>query len=120
MKPFEKISYNGRQICIVDVSNSIPAESKAIFKEAEQHIAALPLKSCLLLTDVTNAAYERDSAAAVTEYASHNTPYIKASAVIGADSLRSVMLQTVALMTKREIKAFKTRNEALEWLWSQG
>ncbi len=116
MKPFEKISYKGEQICVVHISNSAPKESISLIKEAQQRIARLPPESGLILTDVTDAVYNQEGAAAIKEFALHNTPYVKASAVVGADGLRSISLKSVALLTRREIKPFKTRDEALEWL----
>jgi hypothetical protein len=49
---------------------------------------------------------------------SHNTPYIKASAVVGANGIRLVLLQTAIFLTRREIKAFPTRQKAMDWLAS--
>jgi hypothetical protein len=37
---------------------------------------------------------------------------------VGADGVRLILLQTVSLLTRREIKTCKTRQEALDWLVS--
>lgn len=116
MKPFEKIVHKGKQICVVDISDSKPEEAVVYLKNAQKEIASLPPKSALVITDATNAVYNKESSAAMKEFVQKNTPYIRASAVIGADGLRSILLKTIAMITKRDIKPCKTREEAKEWL----
>jgi hypothetical protein len=120
MKPFESIYYRGKTIIIVDISNTKPEEAIIALREAQQQIALLPLKSVLILTEVTNAIYNKESAKAMKEFAAKNTPFVKASAVVGADGFRAVLLEAVRLLTRREIKACKNRDEAMEWLVSRG
>ena len=120
MKPFESIYYKGKTIVIVDISNTKPEEAIIALREAQPQIALLPLKSALIVTDATNAIYNKESAKAMKEFAAKNTPFVKASAVVGADGFRAVLLEMVRLFTKREIKACKNRDEAMEWLVSHG
>lgn len=86
----------------------------------QPQIATLPRNSVLILTDATNARYNRQSAAAMKEFAAQNSPFVKASAVVGADGLREVLLDAVRFFTRRPIKACATREEALEWLVAHG
>jgi hypothetical protein len=119
MKPFESISYKGKTIIIVDISNTKPNEAIVALQEAQQEIAKLPPKSALILTDATNAIYNKASSAAMKEFAAKNTPFVKASAVVGADGIRAILLEAVRLLTRREIKACESREEAMEWLVSK-
>ena len=116
MTPFQIIAHNGRQIVIVDLSKTDPEQQLAALPEAQKRIASLPQKSVLLLTDVTNARYNTASAAAMKEWASKNTPFLKASAVVGAAGMLSIVLGTIRLITGRDIKSFDTRLEAMDWL----
>ena len=118
LNPFELSSYKGKTIVIVDISNTKPQETIPALREAQQQIALLPEKSVLILTDVTNAIYNTESAKAMKEFAAKNSPFVKASAVVGADGFRAVLLETIRILTKREIKACKSRKEAMEWLVS--
>ena len=119
MKPIETVSFKGKTIVIVDLSNSTSAEGAKVLQQAQPRIALMPPKSVLLLTDVTNTPFDSAGIKAVKEYASSNTPYLKASAVVGADGFRAVILETVRLLTKRDIKPCKSREEAMAWLASR-
>ena len=119
MKSFEFIHYKGEQIAVVDLANTNVDEINAILMEARKQICRLPQKSALILTDVTNAIYNRASSAAMKEFADKNTPFVKASVVVGIDDLRNVLLQTISIFTGRKIKTCKDRDGAMEWLVSQ-
>jgi hypothetical protein len=71
-----------------------------------------------VLTDVTGATYDKEVAAAIKDFATKNSPYVKASAVVGADGVRQILLQTVILITRREMKTFSSREQAKDWLAS--
>jgi hypothetical protein len=116
MNALESVIHKGKRICIVDISNSQPQDAITILNESRFQISKLISKTALIITDVTNTVYNKDSVAAFKKLAARNTHFIKASAVVGADSLRAVLLKTIAALTGRDIKLFKTRNEALEWL----
>ena len=79
-------------------------------------IESFPKKSVRIYTDGTGAVYNRESIAALKDFTTHNTPYVKASAVTGAEGLRMLAVNAAASVTGRQIKAFATRAEALDWL----
>lgn len=116
MKNLETIQHKGKSIFVLDLSGATSGDVKEITETAHSKIASVPQKSALILTDVTNATYNNVSSAAIKDFTSKNTPFVKASAVVGADGLRAVLLQAVAAITKREIKTFGTRTEAMDWL----
>jgi hypothetical protein len=120
VKPFEIVLYKGKKIVLVDISNTNTEQILAALPAAQKQIAFLPPKSALILTDVTNTVYNKEVSAAIKEFSAKNTPYVRASAVVGVDGLRSVLLQAVTMITHREIKACKTRDEAIEWLAAIG
>jgi hypothetical protein len=109
-------THRGKRVVLVDLAHSQPAQSTAVLPQAHRLIAVAGPKSALVLTDVTNATYNKDVAAAIKEFVSKNTPHIKASAVVGADGVRGILLQTVIFLTRREIKTFDNRAAALDWL----
>ncbi len=119
MKPFEFIHYKGKSIAIVDISNTTPEEAIAYFQVAQPQIARLPLHSALILTDSTGARFTQESANAIKEFAVKNSPQVKASATVGAEGLREVLRISVERAADRTIKAFPTREEALDWLVDQ-
>jgi len=118
MKELHKVVHQGKTIFIIDLSFANPAEAMAIMHDAEPKIAACPPKSVLMLTDVTKATYNQESAAELKRYAAANTPYVRGSAVVGSEGLHRVLLMAVQLLTRREIRAFADREAALNWLAS--
>jgi hypothetical protein len=116
MKSLESVVHKGKRICIIDISNSKPHDAITVLNESQNQISKLISKTALIITDVTNTVYNKESAAAFKKLAARNSHYIKASAVVGADRMRTFVLKTIASLTGRDIKLFKTRNEALDWL----
>jgi hypothetical protein len=112
----ETQSHNGKQIIVVDLSRCPPEETLKVLPVAKATIAKSAPKSALVMADVTEATYNKDVAAAIKDFTDKNTPYVKASAVVGADGVRLILLQTVIFLTRREIKTCQTRREALDWL----
>lgn len=113
----QKLSQSGKTVVLVDLSSCQPEEAlKQVLPTAKTMIAQSPPKSALILTDVSNSSYTKEVAEALKAWSKGNTPYVKASAVVGADGLRSILLGTVKILTGREIKACKSREEAMTWL----
>lgn len=119
MQAYQIITHKQKNIILIDLSGGQPDEIIQALRDSQPKIAALPPKSALVLTNVKDTAYNSVISSAIKNFTDQNTPYVKASAVIGADGLRKVLLQTVAALTKREIKAFTTQLEAMDWLVSQ-
>lgn len=71
------------------------------------------------MTDATKASYNAETRAAIKEFAAKNTPFIKASEVVGVDGMKSVLQTAVAMQNRRDIAAFPTRGEAMDWLIAQ-
>lgn len=118
MERIKSITHNGKTVIIVDLSKAQPSETILVIPEAIKLIATSKPKSALVLTDVGDANYNREVAEAIKDFVSQNTPYVKASAVVGADGVRLVLLQTVIFLSRRELKSFDTREKALDWLVS--
>ena len=116
MKRVDTIIHKGKKIIYVDLSDAKPTDIFESLKVATKTVSAEPLKSVNILTNVHNATYNQEIANAIKKFVSGNTPYIKASAIIGAEGIRNVLLNTVSFMTRREIKSHKSREEALNWL----
>jgi len=110
------VKHNGKDIVHINLADCPTSEVPATLLHAHDVIKKYPPKSALVFTDVTNAAYTRDIANAMKDFTRDNTPYIKASAVKGAEGIRLVLLQTVALMTRREMKTFDDEKIAKDWL----
>ena len=112
------INHNNKEVVLVDLSNGTPTDIPLILFAAVEFIRNAPPKSRLVLTDVSNATYNKQVSDEMKEFSTKNTPFVKASAVVGADGVRLILLQTLIFLTRREIKTFTTREAALDWLTS--
>ena len=119
MDRVQTLIHQGKGIILVDLSRCSPAQVMEVLPVAQALIAAQPARSARVLTDATDATHTRDVSEAMRAFSAANTPYVKASAVVGATGGRAILLQSVALFTRREIKPFETRAEALDWLASR-
>lgn len=116
MDRVQLVKHNGQEIVLIDLSQCPVNELKPALAAASDIIINSPPKSRRVLTDVTEANYNKEVADAMKEFVHNNTPYIKASAVVGAEGVRLILLQTVIFLSRREIKAFADRNQAMDWL----
>jgi hypothetical protein len=53
------------------------------------------------------------------EYAQHNTPYVKASAVVGISGWSKIILIAIKTVTGRDFYLADSMEEAQEWLINQ-
>jgi hypothetical protein len=118
MNRVQALRHKGKSIILVDLSHCTPNESLEAIPNAQEVIAKAGPKNALVMTDVTEATYNQAVAAAIKSFVQVNTPYMKGSAVVGADGVRLILLNTVIFLTRRELKTFKTRIEAQDWLAS--
>lgn len=117
------INHKGKRILLVDFKDYTTkriktGEYKNYLQEARQIIDTQPRKSLLIITDITNAGFTYQSNTAMKSFAKANTPYVKASAVVGVTGLKKVVITSVRILTGRNIKIFDTVDEAKEWLVS--
>jgi hypothetical protein len=111
------IKHKGRDIICIDISNSKSEEENIeVLQKAREFIDVQAPKSALLLTDVTNAHYGPRGAEAMKAYSKANTPFVKASAVVGVTGIKRVIYQAIVKMTGRHIATFDTVEQALDWL----
>ena len=118
MSSTEIITHKGKEIVFINLADCSPKTTLTILDEAAAVIAKYPPKSVLILTDSTNATYNTEVSNAMKNFSQKNTPYVKGSAVIGVDAMRKMLLLAVKTVTKRDIRSFDQKDEALEWLTS--
>jgi hypothetical protein len=77
---------------------------------------AEPLGSVLVLTNFTNATFDRDAVRAMKETAVFDKPFVKKSALIGLEDVPISFVDDLKKFSRRELFSFHTRKEALDWL----
>ncbi len=114
----EIVHHKNKSIVLVNLANCSPQSTFTILDEAADVIAKSAPKSALILTDSTNATYNSEVSSAMKNFSAKNTPYVKGSAVVGADAMRKVLVAAIRVATKRDIRTFDTRDQAMDWLVS--
>ncbi|MBN1889288.1 MAG: hypothetical protein JW850_14940 [Thermoflexales bacterium] len=114
------VDYKGKRILLEDFS-SIRDEREflALIKQAEGIVQSQPPKSVLVAVELTGARFSSTISQASKEASARNTPYVKASAMVGVKGLMQVMLKAVSTFAHRELVSFDTREQAMEWLIRQ-
>jgi len=114
----EILEHKSKKVVLVNLAGCGPQTTFGVLDDAAGVIASFPPKSALILTDSTDATYNAEVSAAMKAFTAKNSPYVKGSAVVGADGMRKVLVSAIRVATKRDIRTFDTRDEALDWLVS--
>lgn len=75
--------------------------------------------SHVTLTDVTRTRYDRQIVEAFKGFTAHNRPYVKAAAVVSDSGIHRAAISMIALVSKRRLTVFETRDAALDWIVTQ-
>ena len=114
------VEHQGKRILIEDFSHlSFGPEFSDTLKTAEKTIRAQPPDSVLAVFDATGVRFNNDMINAVKAFVKGNSPYIKASAVVGVEGLLNVALIGISKFSGRSFKSCNDRSAAMEWLVQQ-
>jgi hypothetical protein len=116
MKRVKFIWSGGKEILFLDFYGCTVKELLEAIEEAEQIIRTHPENSLLILTDVTNARFDEQVRVRIKEFTKHNTPYVKASAVVGVIGLKKIILEAIMLLTGRRFQTCGNVEQAKSWL----
>ena len=117
-----EINYKGKSILCLDVAGlklKDKTEFKKLVDDAEEQIRKHPPKSLLVITNVTDTGFDTEVSAIMGEYAMHNTPYIKASALVGVSGVQKIVLAAIKALTGRDFFLTDSVEEAKDWLIQQ-
>jgi hypothetical protein len=113
-------THNGKQVLVQDLTDSKDiTENIAVFDRAEQLILTQPSKSVRLLTNVTNAHYSTEGVDRMKRFSKNVTPHMLASATVGIDGLKRMIVKAINKLTGRDVRVFDTVRQALDWLAAQ-
>ncbi|SRR5574344_444253 len=111
------ISREGIPILYVDFSNlKSKDEIFELIDLAKKSISMRPPKSVLTLTNLANMYFNTEVYTAISDYAKMNEPYVKACAVIGLNGLMMIFYNGFLKLTKRDVRAFSSEEEAVNYL----
>jgi hypothetical protein len=110
------ITHKGKQILLVDVSHCAAAEVEKISKLVPAYVTRQPKGSVLVLADFTGAHIDKKAADRMKVDLVFDRPHVKRSAYVGTDAIPHVFYEAMKSFSQRQLPAFKTREEALDWL----
>lgn len=110
------ITHQGKQVLLVDCSHCDAAELEKIAHLVPAWVTAQPKGSVLLLGDFTGAQVDRSVITPLKESLVFDRPHVKRSAWVGTESIPKVFYENMKSFSQRDLPAFKTREEALDWL----
>jgi len=114
------IEYKGKKILIEDFTTlSYGDEFVKTIATAGAIIASQPPASALCLFDASGGKLDGQALVVLKEFTRKNTPYIKATALVGISGFLNVGMFAISRATGRSLKAFATRQEAFEFLAAQ-
>jgi hypothetical protein len=117
-----EMNYKEKKILCLDLSGlelKDKEEFKSHVENAKKTIAQYPPKSVLLITNIANTGFDTETAAVMADYATHNTSYVKASAIVGISGVQKIVLITIKSVTGRDFFISNTMQEAQDWLVHQ-
>ena len=117
-----EMDYKGKKILCLDLSGlelKDKEEFKSLVGNAKKTIAQHPPNSILLITNIANTGFDTEIAAVMADYATHNTSYVKASAVVGISGVQKIILTAIKAVTGRDFFLSNTMQEAEDWLVNQ-
>lgn len=110
------VYHRGKKILLVDLSKCLASEFEKLVRRVPDYVTVQPLGSVLVLTDFTGAVFDRDAVLAVKETAVFDKPYIKKSALVGAETFPKDFYEELKSFSRRDLLIFRSRDEALAWL----
>jgi hypothetical protein len=110
------IKHKGHAIFLIDFSNCPAKEMLLLLDQVRAHVSRHAPGSVLTLADMSGASIDKVVATKVKEILVLDRPYVKRSAWVGTDSLPHVFYENFKTFSQRDIPAFKTREEAMDWL----
>jgi hypothetical protein len=110
------IKHNGEAIFLIDFSHCKAAEILLLLDQVRIDVARHAPGSVLILADFSGADVDKKVATKIKETLVFDRPYVKKSAWVGTESLPHVFYESFKTFSQRNIPAFKTQAEALDWL----
>jgi hypothetical protein len=119
MKKPEIITYQEVEIIYLDFTN-MKRESDILRLEDDgsKLIKKQAFNSALTLTNMDGMYFNNTIRNHFIQRVKENTPHVKASAVIGLNGLIAMMYNSFVVQSRRNVKLFRKKEEALEYLVS--
>jgi hypothetical protein len=113
------INHKGHAVFLIDFSHCKAAEILLLLDQVRIDVGRHAPGSVLTLADFTGAEVDKKVATKIKETLVFDRPYVKKSAWVGTESLPQVFYENFKTFSQRDIPAFQSREEALDWLTNE-
>ncbi|NIQ11362.1 MAG: hypothetical protein GWO08_16125 [Gammaproteobacteria bacterium] len=110
------IEHKGRKIYLMDCSDASLEEMNEVIEACERDVRSQPEKSVYTLIVAGGSSFSGETINRLKELARGNTPYVIASSIVGITGLYKVVLNAVAMFSKRRFYLYDTVEEAKDFL----
>jgi hypothetical protein len=111
------IEHLGTRILVADFTQiAEPEELRQTIEYGKSVVAREPLDSIRSVLLVRGLRFNPQTIEWIKEGMAHNTPYVRASAVVGMSALQRVAFIAIQRIRGRKVKAFETQEAAFDWL----
>jgi len=113
------IDHKDQRIFEMDCTNASLEEMNEVIEACIKEVRCQPEHSVFTLVIAGGTAFSGETISRLKELARDNTPYVKASAIVGVTGLYKVVFNAVALFSRRRFDLFDTVEEARDYLAAQ-
>jgi len=110
------IKHKGHAIYVIDYTDCTAKEILLLLDLIRAEIARHAPRSLLTLADFTGAQIDKEVATRMKEVLALDRPFVKRSAWVGTESLPHIFYEHFKNFSQRDFPAFKTREQAMDWL----
>jgi hypothetical protein len=114
----KKIHHRGKAIILHDYTGLANQEYVDAILENSKLAETEDYPVELILVDATDTVVNKDVIKAYKHISKNASARISKSAVIGATEIQKLFITTVSAFSKMDIRAFESKDDALEWLVS--
>ena len=115
------LNHQGTEVVLLDFvdAKDVGATVRQVHEIRNWFAGQVPNQQLRTVTDVTGARYNTEVLEALKTLATHNKPYVGAAAGVVKTAMHRVALNVASMVSGRNLKAFSTREEALDWVVRQ-
>jgi hypothetical protein len=110
------VTHKGKKLYLMDCSNATVEEMNQVIEACERDVRCQPENSVCTLIVAGGSSFSGETISRLKELARDNTPYVKVSAIVGVTGLHKVVLNAVAMFSKRRFYIYDTLDEAMDFL----
>jgi len=110
------VEHKGKQILLIDFSHATALQMQLLLEHVRITVARHARESLVTLADFEGAEIDHAVATKIKEVLTLDRPFVKKTAWVGTEDIPHAFMDNFHTFSQREIRTFKTRQEAMDWL----